>query len=193
MSGAPASPGFGPPLSPYPGMVPPVDPGQRPTTVTAAVALTFAGAALAFISTVLFFLFSDGWMAAEALDTADDVSVSGATTFIAAGINLVGAAGASACAIFATRGLNGARIMLCVLSCVFAVWKLSCGGFWGLAAVGAGMDEDPAIAGAAAYLYGAVAIDFVLMLLAIAIFVLLLVGQSNRFFNPPRMMATRRY
>jgi hypothetical protein len=36
-------------------------------------------------------------------------------------------------------------------------------------------------------LYAAVAIDVVLMVLAIGIIALLLVGASNRFFNPARV------
>ncbi len=116
-------------------------------------------------------------------------TVAGVMTFVGAGVNLIAAAGASICAILALRGSNGARITLCVLAGVFAGWKLMCGGYSLITSInGDSAKELRDKVGDAMYLlYAAVGIDVVLMVLAIGIIALLLVGVSNRFFNPARV------
>jgi hypothetical protein len=199
-------PGYGPPVqvSPpaYPGhanVVQAADPGPRPSTVTAAVALVFVGVGLAFIGTVLNHLYwteafkqlSSG--SAEVADTLN--TFTGAMTFIGAGVNLLAAAGASICAIIAMKGSNGARITLCVLCGLFAGWKLMCGGYSLVTSttgqVAAEMRKE--VGDAIYLLYAALGVDFVLMVVAIGIVALLMVGVSNRFFNPPKVPATPAY
>ncbi|MGH3646958.1 MAG: hypothetical protein ACRDTM_07260 [Micromonosporaceae bacterium] len=194
ISGAPASPAYGPtglPMHPGAGMAT-ADPGPRPQTVTAAIALTFVGVALAFVGTVLTHLFvTEAFSAANTSGNAELEeslkSISSSWTFISAGINLVAAAGASICAIFSMRGSNGARITLAVLCGVFAGWKLTCGGYWAATTAAAKSEDTAVIEDAMPFLWGAVGIDFVLLLVALGILTLLLVGPSNRFFSPPKM------
>lgn len=194
ISGAPASPAYGPTgLPAYPGAAgaPAADPGPRPTTVTAAVALTFAGVALAFVGTVLTHLFvTEAFAAANTSNNAELEeslkSVSSTWTFVSAGLNLVAAAGVSICAIISMRGSNGARITLSVLCGLFAGWKLTCGGYWAATSFAAKPEDTEVIGSAMPFLWGAVAIDMLLMFIAIAILALLLVGPSQRFFSPPK-------
>ncbi|MGH3728772.1 MAG: hypothetical protein ACRDTU_08470 [Micromonosporaceae bacterium] len=202
VSGPPASPPYGGPMG-YPAypagqVVARVDPGERPSLVTVAVVLTFLGIGLAFLGTVLLHLF---W--AEVLDTAGEGapsemtetfdSFSGALTFVAAGFNLLAGIGAAICAILAMRGSNGARITLCVLCGLFAGWKLMCGGYWTVNVTAPAEESLRPIESALPFMYGAAAIDGVLMLVGIAIVALLLTSPSNRYFNPPKVMATPRY
>jgi hypothetical protein len=175
------------------------DRGPRPSTVTTAMALVFVGVGLAFIGTVLSHLF---WT--EAFDKLSGGSsevaettktFTGVMTFVGAGINLIAAAGASICAIVAMRGSNGARITLSVLCGVFAGWKLMCGGYSLVTSVsGDAADELRDKLGDSMFLlYGAVGVDFVLMVIALGIIALLMLGASNRFFNPPKVPATQGY
>jgi len=200
----PTSPGYGtgygspaqvsPPAYPGGGNVGrAADRGPRPSTVTIAVGLVFVGVGLAFIGTVLSHLF---WteafhkLSGESSEIAETTkTVAGVMTFVGAGVNLIAAAGASICAILALRGSNGARITLCVLAGVFAGWKLMCGGYSLITSInGDSAKELRDKVGDAMYLlYAAVGIDVVLMVLAIGIIALLLVGVSNRFFNPARV------
>lgn len=188
ISGPPFSSPFPPPMAPAYQFAP----VGRPTVVSLAVTLTFVGVGIAFVGTLL------GHLALADLarqDTPAEVrdlmrAMSGISTFIAAGVNLVGAAGVSICAISAMRGSNGGRITLCVLCGLFAGWKLMCGGYNLLIYSQDTMDEALAqLGGAVRYLYGAVAADLFLMFLAIAILVLLLTGPANRYFSPPRVPA----
>jgi hypothetical protein len=158
--------------------------------VTLAVTLTFVGIALAFVGTVLSHLAMTDLAGQDAPAEAQDAmqAVSGISTFMVAGVNLVAAAGTSICAISAMRGSNGGRITLCVLCGLFAGWKLMCGGYNIVA-----QSQDPVqevlvqFGDAARFLYAAVAVDFFLMFVALGIMVLLLTGSASRYFNPPRV------
>ncbi|MGH3736934.1 MAG: hypothetical protein ACRDT6_15185 [Micromonosporaceae bacterium] len=181
ISGAPASPAYGPPGGA------PADRGPRPATVNAAVGLTFVGVALAFVGTVLSHLFISELtsLGADSSAAEDLKNIGKGWTLIGAGANLIAAAGASVCAVLSLRGSNGARITLAVLCGLFAGWKLTCGGWSAITLTGDSSDYE-AIGDAMPFWYGAIAIDLVLLVVAIVILSLLLVGSSNRWFSPPR-------
>jgi len=193
-------PTSGPPISGPPISGPPVPPPYvvpvvpvtiaRPAVVSLAVTLTFVGIALAFVGTLLSHLALADLASQDLPAEMRDVMqmMSGMSTFIAAGVNLVAAAGISICAISAMRGSNGGRVTLCVLCGLFAGWKLMCGGYNLLIYSQSTMEEVLAPLGdSVRYLYGAVAADLFLMLLAITILILLLTGPANRYFSPPKV------
>jgi hypothetical protein len=162
----------------------------RPAVVLLAVTLTFVGVALAFVGTLLSHLALADLAEQDVPGEMRDLmqAMSGMSTFIAAGVNLVAAAGVSICAISAMRGSNGGRVTLCVLCGLFAGWKLMCGGYNLLIYSQSTMEEVlDRLGGSVRYLYGAVAADLFLMMLAITILTLLLTGSANRYFKPVRV------
>ncbi|MGH3740764.1 MAG: proline-rich domain-containing protein [Micromonosporaceae bacterium] len=203
-SGAPF-PGSGPPLAAGAPLGAPHGPVARPGSVTAAVMMTLAGVALAFVGTLLTYLFFEGIfnelnrIAGESGDAQLNRDLKEITdiysqlgVLLGAGGNLIAGAAAAACAVMTLRGFNGARISLAVLTGCFAGWKLFCGGSWLFGAIS--MQESLRQEGITEaqfdtpyeLLYGAVAIDFLLMVLAVVVMILLLTSAAGRYFKQGR-------
>lgn len=190
-SGPPVSPPYGPPP-----MIPVYQHPSRPTVVTVAVTLTFVGIALAFVGTLLSHLAMADLAAHNATAEVRETlgAVSGFSTFMLAGVNLVAAVGTSICAISVMRGSNGGRITLCVLSGLFAGWKLMCGGYEVIAQSQSPIQEVlTQFDDAARFLYAAFAVDFFLMVIALVILILLVTGTASQYFRLPRVAAGMPY
>lgn len=193
-SGPPVSPPYGPPP-----MIPVYQhPGGlvRPTVVTVAVTLTFMGIALAFVGTLLSHLAMADLAAHNATAEVRETlgAVSGFSTFMLAGVNLVAAVGTSICAISVMRGSNGGRITLCLLSGLFAGWKLMCGGYEVIAQSQSPIQEVlTQFDDAARFLYAAFAVDFFLMVVALVVLILLVTGTASQYFRAPRVAAGMPY
>ncbi|MGH3658405.1 MAG: hypothetical protein ACRDUA_17260 [Micromonosporaceae bacterium] len=183
-----APPPLAPPYPLYPtAAVPqaaPTAPRPRPVSVVLAVTLTFSGIVLAFLGVLLGYLANADVVSPAGQANAAMMS-SAIGALLAAGFNLMAGSGAAVCAVFAMRGSNGARITLCVLTGVFAAWKLACGGIGLLGLSLMNNSAAPPPGYSIGLGYAASAIDLVLMLLAIGILVLLLIGTSHRYFSPP--------
>lgn len=190
-SGPPVSPPYGPPP-----MIPVYQHPSRPTVVTVAVTLTFVGIALAFVGTLLSHLAMADLAAHNATAEVRETlgAVSGFSTFMLAGVNLVAAVGTSICAISVMRGSNGGRITLCVLAGLFAGWKLMCGGYEVIAQSQSPIQEVlTQFDDAARFLYAAFAVDFFLMVIALVILILLVTGTASQYFRLPRVAAGMPY
>ncbi len=165
---------------------PPLAAGQpapasvRPPQVTVAVALTFVGIGIAFAGVLLLFL--SGIDAAAPGGAAQTRRAATVAIVLAAG-NLLTGLGAAVAATFTLRGSNAARIVLCALCALFATWKLTCGGL-GLVNLYGG-DAEISHYGLAITAYS---LDLVLMVLALAIFALLLTGPSHRYVTTPQSL-----
>jgi uncharacterized membrane protein len=177
-------------------MIPVYQHPSRPTVVTVAVTLTFIGIALAFVGTLLSHLAMADLAAHNATEEVRETlgAVSGFSTFMLAGVNLVAAVGTSICAISVMRGSNGGRITLCLLSGLFAGWKLMCGGYEVIAQSQSPIQEVlTQFDDAARFLYAAFAIDFFLLVIALVILVLLVTGTASQYFRSSRVAAGMPY
>jgi hypothetical protein len=169
----------------------------RPTTVTVALALTYAGVGLSGANAIAGALYN--WLnrgkllstvTADAPPDGPDMTSFLSTTIAASVVVslvvwLLAAAGTVVCAVLARRGRNPARIVLAVLVGVFALNNL-CGGAAGLFVAGtrSGGGSPSPFNATASLPWWTVPIQLILAVMAALICVLLLLRATNRYFSP---------